>query len=83
MLINGSEIVRSFGIEQIQFADRPRSDDLGDIARNDFARLRFAGLIANRYSPPRLDQFCNVCLGGVIRQLTRVRFAGSPAGPWT
>ena len=53
--VNGAEIIRPLGIEQIQFAHGPSADDLSDIARNDFARLRFAHLIADRNTSPGFD----------------------------
>ena len=67
MKINRAQIIRPVGLQQIQLAHRSRRDDLGDLARDDFPRLRLAGLIADRHAPPGLDELGDVTLGGVIR----------------
>ena len=59
---NRAEIIRAFRFEQIEVAHCTRADDLGDIARDDFAGLRFAGLIADRDAPAGLDELGNVVL---------------------
>src|SRR5690349_3751405 len=61
--VNCSEIIRSLGVEQMKFADRARADDLSDVARHNFAGLRFARLIADRDAPPSFNQLRDVSLG--------------------
>ena len=65
-----AEIIRTFGFQQIEVAHRACTDDLGDVARDDFTGLRLAGLIADRDPAPGLDQFRNVTLRRVIRHAT-------------
>src|SRR5438270_4317079 len=67
MKINRAQIIRPVGLQQIELAHRSRRDDLGDLAGDDFPRLRFAGLIADGNAPPGLDELGDVTLGGVIR----------------
>ena len=65
--VNRAEIIRAFRFEQIELAHRSRADDLGDVARNNFARLRLARLIADRDAPSGLDQLGNITWRRVIR----------------
>ena len=65
--INRAEIIRPVRFEQVQLADRAGRDDLRDLARDDFARLRLARLIANRDPPSRLDELRDVTWRRVIR----------------
>src|SRR2546430_1631196 len=55
-----------FGFKQIEIADRARTDNLRDIARDNFTRLRFARLIADCDATPRLDQLRDITLCRVI-----------------
>ena len=65
--ISRPEIIGPLCFQQVQLAHRARSDDLGDVARDNLARLRFAGLVANRDSFAGFDQFRYVSLGRMIR----------------
>ena len=65
--INRAEIIRAIRFEQVQLAHCSRRDDLRDLTVHDFSRLRFAGLIADRDSSSRLDEFRDIILSGVIR----------------
>ena len=65
--INCAQIIGALGFEQIEITHRACADDLSDIARNNFSRLRFADLITDRHAPPGLDQLCDVRLRSVIR----------------
>ena len=62
-----AEVIGALRFEQIQLADRARADDLGDLARDDLAGLRFARLVANRHAAAGFDQLRNVVLRRVIR----------------
>ena len=53
--VNCAEIIRALGIEQIEFAHRAGANNLGDVARNNFPRLRLARLIADRHPPAGFD----------------------------
>ena len=53
--VDRAEIIGPFCFEQIQLAYRPSADDLGNVAIDDPARLRFACLIADRHSPAGFD----------------------------
>src|SRR5262245_21243990 len=55
-----AEVVGAFRIQEIQIADRARTDDLRDFSRNNPARLGFACLIANRDPPARLNQLGDI-----------------------
>jgi GNAT superfamily N-acetyltransferase len=60
------EIICAFRFEQIEIAHRARANNLGDVARDDFTRLRFAGLIANRHASACLDELRDVSSRCVI-----------------
>ncbi len=65
--INGAEIIRPVGFEQVHLAHGAGRDDLRDLARDDLPRLRFARLVANRDAPPRLDELRDVTWRRVVR----------------
>src|SRR4029453_2477335 len=61
-----AEIIRALGFEKIEIAYRPCADDLRDVARNDFTRLRFARLIADRDPPTRFNQLSDITLRRMV-----------------
>src|SRR5690349_19631928 len=61
--VNRSEIIRAFGVEQMKFTDRAGANNLSDVARHNFAGLRFARLIADRDATPSFNQLRDVGLG--------------------
>ena len=65
--VNRAQVIRPFQFQQVEIADRSRADDLCDVTRNNFARLRLARLIADGHAPSGLDQLGNVTLGGMVR----------------
>ena len=54
-------------VQQIQIADRPGANDLGDGALDDFPWLWVAGLFGYRYPFPMANQFSDVAFGGMER----------------
>src|SRR5436305_95470 len=48
LLRDGGEVVVPLGIEQVDIGNGPGTDHLGQLAVNDFSRLRLADLITNR-----------------------------------
>ena len=70
MFINRGEIIRAFRLQQVKLAHCPGADNLRDITRHNFSRLRLARLIANRDPFSGFNQLRNVILRRVIRHST-------------
>src|SRR5947207_7905814 len=68
--VDGADIICALRLKQIEVTYRASADDLSDIARNNFSRLRLTGLIADGYAPPGLDQFCDVDLRSMTGHTT-------------
>ena len=64
---NCGHVIRPLGLQHIELAHRACADDLRNIARNNFARLRLARLITHRHAFPGLDQLRDVIMRCVIR----------------
>src|SRR4029077_13932710 len=56
--VNCAEIISAFRFEQVEVANRARGDDLGDVAGNNFSRLRLPCSDGEWHPPAPLASTC-------------------------